>query len=87
MAAIKLEKNNIICHGCLSVDRSLLPIKKNLDLYFILLGNQQFYSGDVTGPVYMCFECRSLLQKVGMFRQRIQRAQDMFSKMLLNWVC
>lgn len=45
MAAIKLEKNNIICHGCLSVDRSLLPIKKNMDLYFILLGNQQFYSG------------------------------------------
>ncbi|XP_061381874.1 zinc finger protein 667-like isoform X2 [Danaus plexippus] len=68
MAAIKLEKNNIICHGCLSVDRSLLPIKKNMDLYFILLGNQQFYSG-----------------KVGMFRQRLQRAQDMFSKMLLNW--
>lgn len=39
MSAVKNEMDNV-CRGCLAIDRTLRPLIKNVDLFFIFLGNE-----------------------------------------------
>ncbi|XP_045783366.1 zinc finger protein 888-like isoform X1 [Maniola jurtina] len=82
MNFVKSEMDNV-CRGCLCVDRILIPLNKNVDLFFIFLGNELSISEDSKYfNVLLCWECVALLKKAAVFRKRVQTAQRYFERLL-----
>ncbi|XP_039762847.1 zinc finger protein 62 homolog isoform X1 [Pararge aegeria] len=82
MNAVKSELDNV-CRGCLCVDRILMPLNKNVDLFFILLGNELSISEDSKYyNILLCWECIALLKKAEVFRKRVQSAHRYFERIL-----
>ncbi|KAM3955994.1 LOW QUALITY PROTEIN: uncharacterized protein ACR2FA_010049 [Aphomia sociella] len=71
MYSVKLEEKDI-CRGCLSADRKTILLKKHVDLFMNLLGDQKQYCDT---KVYLCWECRAVLRRIKTFQDRIQHAQ------------
>ncbi|XP_069364602.1 PR domain zinc finger protein 5-like isoform X2 [Maniola hyperantus] len=83
MNFVKSEMDNIICRGCLCVDRILMPLNKNVDLFFIFLGNELSMSEDSKYyNILLCWECIALLKKAAVFRKRVQTAHRYFERLL-----
>ncbi|XP_052746119.1 zinc finger protein 28 isoform X2 [Bicyclus anynana] len=84
MDTVKNELDNL-CRGCLCVDRLLLPLNKNVDLFFIFLGNELSISEDSKYyNILLCWECIALLKKAEVFRKRVQTAHRYFERILGN---
>ncbi|XP_045783372.1 zinc finger protein 675-like isoform X1 [Maniola jurtina] len=82
MNFVKSETGNI-CRGCLCVDRILMPLNKNVDLFFIFLGNELSVSEDCKfSNILLCWECIALLKKAALFRSRVQTAHRYFEQLL-----
>ncbi|XP_034838824.2 zinc finger protein 468-like isoform X2 [Maniola hyperantus] len=82
MNSVKSETGNI-CRGCLCVDRILLPLNENVDLFFIFLGNELSVSEDCKFyNILLCWECIALLKKAAVFRKRVQTAHSYFEGLL-----
>ncbi|XP_061727510.1 zinc finger protein 732-like isoform X2 [Cydia pomonella] len=78
MYAVKRETEEVLCHGCLSANRSLSPLT-NYEMYFCLLGNKQTLEEYKYLNILLCWECQALLRRTQRFRNTLQRAQYLLS--------
>ncbi|CAH0730994.1 unnamed protein product, partial [Brenthis ino] len=81
MDTIKIETHNI-CRGCLSFDRDLMPLKENVDLFFIILGANYVPEDSKYFNLLLCWECRAILKRIVTYQIRFQKSQTVF---LENW--
>ncbi|XP_063544812.1 zinc finger protein 320-like [Cydia strobilella] len=62
----------IICHACLSTDRTLFPIKKLQDL----LINVDLLDLNLSNEGGVCWECKRIFFKFSRFKKQIELAQE-----------
>ncbi|XP_063392193.1 zinc finger protein 345-like [Cydia fagiglandana] len=62
----------IICHACLSTERTLFPIKKLQDL----LTNVDLFDLNLSNEGGVCWECKRIFLKFSRFKRQIELAQE-----------
>ncbi|XP_048002833.1 zinc finger protein 58-like [Leguminivora glycinivorella] len=62
----------IICHACLSTDRTLFPIKELQDL----LINVNLFDLNLSNEAGVCWECKRIFIKFSTFKKQIELAQE-----------
>ncbi|XP_061727402.1 myoneurin-like isoform X2 [Cydia pomonella] len=67
----------IICHACLSTERTLFPVKKLQDL----LINVDLFDLNLSNDGGVCWECKRIFLKFSRFKKQIELAQESLQQM------